>query len=263
MADDDNDKFDDFFAKIDKKGKKKKDKFTPVDLLEKQKEEPKAPEKTDTTPAPAAWGAIDTSDAAPTSSSEAELEAAGDAQPSTQQPAAAAEEWLEESEPDRDYSGLRIQNMQIGDPSEAEQDEDEDGQDQEDGGVPGPWKELQAAPAPVAKPTGPVADDPIIPNVSGGRYIPPSQRRAATAAPASTASASGGRRKPKVAPNITSADDFPTLGAAPAHHDDGALQSAGFKRVEQQRGRHQDQAAAGNARLELGNKFDALQAGGD
>ena len=35
---------DDFFAKKDKRSKKKKSKFTPIDLLEKAKEEPKEPE---------------------------------------------------------------------------------------------------------------------------------------------------------------------------------------------------------------------------
>lgn len=52
-----------------------------------------------------------------------------------------------------------------------------------------------------------------MPNVTGGRYVPPSMRGggARELEPVSV-------RKPqrkKVAPNVNSQEDFPTLGAAP------------------------------------------------
>ena len=50
-----------------------------------------------------------------------------------------------------------------------------------------------------------------MPNVSEGKYVPPSQRNTSALTPVSVKKTT--RRK--VAPNVNSQEDFPTLGAAP------------------------------------------------
>ena len=68
----------------------------------------------------------------------------------------------------------------------------------------------------ISAPEQPKAD-PLAGKVQGGKYVPPARRGAGGAdSPAVVVTSSApSRRKPKVAPNLQSESDFPTLGGGP------------------------------------------------
>lgn len=249
---------DDFFAKRDKGKKKKKDKFTPAELLEKQAEQVEAGESeaaAGATPQEPAqpWGAMVSEPAAGGEPAQAEAD-------EVVTPAPAGEEWRDFDEDTPDYSGLRVQNMQLSAP-EANGDEEDEAEEEEgaEGAAPGPWKDVQAPAAAAPAPAAAAAEEEAaLPGVAAGRYVPPSLRNR----PAAGAVPTRGGKRNKAAPNIGSQDDFPTLGDRPPSEEAGALKAAGFERVSQQKGGAR-YAEEQSSRIELGNKFGALQAGTD
>ncbi|XP_012938314.1 protein CDV3 homolog isoform X2 [Aplysia californica] len=137
------------------------------------------------------------------------------------------EEWKDfEEEKEVDYSGLRIQNMQIAkeeqdkEAADAEEEgEDEDGENKERrSGASGPWnKSNETGNVSTPAPAAPAAPEPVkeeapTPKVPG-KYVPPGARLAASSA--SSSSPSFPSRRKKEAPNLHSEEDFPTLGGGP------------------------------------------------
>ncbi|KAH3699907.1 hypothetical protein DPMN_074869 [Dreissena polymorpha] len=184
------------------------------------------------------------------------------------------EEWKEvEEEKEKDYSGLRIANLQIadkveegeeeGDENQDEDNEDGEGKERRDKGEQGPWKS-GATTAPTAvqpeHPATPVEEPKKEEPKPTGKYVPPSQRAAAAAGGTTTPSGptvpSHLRRK-KEMPNLKSEEEFPTLGgnAPPIPVDSDPTT---FERV-QHGGRQIDDPTKVTQQLSLGNKFSALQ----
>lgn len=262
---------DDFFAKKDKSKKKSKSsKLTPDDILsktdelvkkEKKSKKDKSKSQTSkTTEDNIVTGVIDPAEDA---------------------------EWLEvEDEQEKDYTGLRIANLQVsekqedtGDEEVAEEneEEDEDGEAKEkkDTGQQGPWN-VKSTPAPATiaqgekQPRAPVEEAPAPKEDSTAKapakYIPPAQRAAAAAAARgeSPATPSGPtipahlRGRKKAAPNITSEEDFPTLGggAPPPQPQDSDTRS--FEKV-QYGGRQTEDPTRLREQLSVANKYAALQ----
>ncbi|KAK2186653.1 hypothetical protein NP493_194g08016 [Ridgeia piscesae] len=244
---------DDFFAKKDKSKKKSKSKFTASstttggdDSRPKSDEEPKKLKKKKQKD-----NEENTEPTKVTTQGENE------------------EEWIDyEQEEEIDYSSLRVQNLQISAKEEEEQErvnqekaaeeggEDRDGQDS----TQGPWKSVRPQPAapvpqPEPEPPKPVEEPAQKPT---GKYVPPSMRRAMDGS--SPASSMGGgygtsrSRLKKTAPNLTSEDDFPTLGGGPGMPRD--MDGGQFECVRM--GGRQEGMADKSMKLELGNKFGAL-----
>ncbi|KAK3612155.1 hypothetical protein CHS0354_016538 [Potamilus streckersoni] len=223
---------DDFFAKKDKSKKKSKSKTTSLDPSAQQTEETTKREKKK-------------KDKSATSST-------------------ANEEWHDfEEEKEADYTGLRLQNLQIGEKEETREeeenkesgDENDDGEakDKKDAGQKGPWSASQSQPqATQQAPTAPEKpkEDSAAPKV--GKYIPPGARASAAS---STPTSSTQSRYKKKAPNITSEEDFPTLGVQSVHADSD---TRSFERV-QHGGRQLEDPSKSSIQLSLGNKYAALQ----
>lgn len=258
---------DDFFAKKDKSKKKSKSsKLTPDDILSKTDEPVKKDKKSKK----------DKSKSQTSKSTEDKV-ASGVINP------AEDAEWLEvEEEQEKDYTGLRIANLQVsekqedtGDEEVAEEneEEDEDGETKEkkDTGQQGPWKGTSAPVAPVPGVVKPPAEEPPVPKEDStpkgpAKYIPPAQRAAAAAAARgeSPATPSGPtipahlRGRKKAAPNLTSEEDFPTLGggAPPPQPQDSDTRN--FEKV-QYGGRQMEDPTKLREQLSVANKYAALQ----
>ncbi|KAK3106024.1 hypothetical protein FSP39_011195 [Pinctada imbricata] len=177
------------------------------------------------------------------------------------------EEWVDfEQETEKDYSGLRIQNLQISKEDadqEEENKENENNDDEDENGekrdvMSGPWNKSsaqpQTAPPPQPKveekppPAEPVAKTP-------GKYVPPSLRGGASASPSEPTRPTPLRKK-KVAPNLQSEEDFPTLGGGGGP---GAEPSGGMSFEKVQSGNRMADDPSKLQSLTLGNKFSALQ----
>jgi len=235
---------DDFFAKKDKSKKKSKSKYATVDgILSSKEEEPKkTTEKKKKEP-------------------KEKPQQQGDGTGETR---VEDEEWKDfEQEAETDYSGLRIQTLQIGKEEENEEKEEEEEVD-EDGEVierkdtsAGPWAAMQASkPAPPPpEPVKQVVEEPA-PKPSG-KYVPPGARAAAMAPQPLVQ-----RRGKKTAPNLTSEEDFPTLGIqADREREAAQLYMSQGSQFEQVRsgGRQSEDPTMRTPQLTLGNKFEALQ----
>lgn len=244
---------DDFFAKKDKSKKKTKSKFTVDDILQAKKENEEKLKKSK-----AKKKAKDANQ--PEGLTGLKIE--GD-----------DEEWVEiEDELEKDYTGLRVQNLQItGKGDDERQDgssQKEEGDDDSRDAVQGPWKALGTAPSNVSNPSNaapepaatvvePVARDKEVLKTPGGKYVPPQMRRAQGETPVvavTSGSSKFSARGKKNAPNVNSQEDFPTLGSF-AEPSEGAA----FERI---RGgaRQVDDPANQHMKLSIGNKFDALNA---
>ncbi|KAK3787720.1 hypothetical protein RRG08_019857 [Elysia crispata] len=168
------------------------------------------------------------------------------------------EEWKDfEEEKKADYTGLRIQTLQIA--SKEEQDKEsgdgEDDGDDEDSenrgkkdGASGPWAKNNTAASepsqPISQPEVVKETVPVAPKGTG-KYVPPAQRHAAMSAASSHPVASS--RGKKEAPNMNSEVDFPTLGGAP-----GGRATGPYDYIDTTGGRK-------GVNLTLENKFAALQ----
>jgi len=131
----------------------------------------------------------------------------------SEKPRVQGDDWNDfEEEREKDYSNLKIQNLQVVD--ENNQDSEEvngnEGED-EDGGkkTEGKWN----VPDPPAENLQVEPDAPSMPgthNVVGGKYVPPSVKRSNMMAMGQKVNT----RKPLAAPDIQSKAAFPTLSAA-------------------------------------------------
>lgn len=242
---------DDFFAKKDKSKKKtKSSKFTVDDILQAKTESEEKSKKV-----------------RPSKKKEKDANRSGDKTLGAKAEGE-DEEWNEiEEEAEKDYSGLRVQNLQIS--SKADEERQDAGSQRNDDGddaeskeaAQGPWKPVPAVSAPsppVAAPAPPEPDTTSreAPPKTTGKYVPPQMRRAAHGDQPAVTSSGPSRlsRGKKTAPDVHSQEDFPTLGS-PAEPSDGAA----FEKI---RGgaRPVEDPAMQHARLSLDNKFDALGA---
>lgn len=164
------------------------------------------------------------------------------------------DEWNDfQEEKEKDYSSLKMQDLQICDDGLREEVEEEvdGGGDEVDREKPSNenqiWKKQSnstttapAKPAPVELPG--------TENVVGGKYVPPSMKRAAMAGPVS-------RRRIGQPPDIGSQAAFPTLGAA---SQDNTV-PRDFEMVK--RGTRSTEARVDDnrPRLNLDNRFDGLR----
>lgn len=252
---------DDFFAKKDKSKKKSKNKVTVSDILAKQEQVPE-----DEKPKPKKIVKKKKDKEKPTqkNSTEPKKEGEGD------------EEWVDyEEKSEVDYTGLRIQNLQI---TAAKEDEDgqekEGGSDGEDGeggerreGSQGPWQKIQAEAAAAAAAAAEAAPEPEpqpepvkeVAPVRSGKYVPPGARSGDSSGGPSISRAALNRKK-KIAPNLQSQSDFPTLGGGPGDSADGynAPTQAQFEVVRSGGGRHAEDPRVQKTKVEIGNKYDAL-----
>lgn len=175
-------------------------------------------------------------------------------------------EWNDyEQETEKDYSGLRIQNLQIKPEDDDSVENDfntENDENNENGGEKrennsGPWNKNgrsttpppQTAP-PVSKEEAPSPSEEApapTPQKSVGRYIPPGQRGQSSSNMTTTeARMARIRNSKKEAPNIHCEFDFPSLGGAINDNDD---------RVRSGNRNYDDQSS----QLRLNNKYRALQ----
>merc|ERR1712013_120299 len=129
------------------------------------------------------------------------------------------DEWHDfEEEKEKDYSGLKIQDLQVveGAKEEGAEDGGDDCGEDEEGGNPTdntkwniPAAPVTAAPAP-AQTKGTEIEG--TQNVVGGKYVPPSVKRSNMLAQGAGSRPSS--RRPLQAPDLASQAAFPTLGAA-------------------------------------------------
>ncbi|XP_060068023.1 protein CDV3 homolog [Ylistrum balloti] len=252
---------DDFFAKKDKSKKKNKSKTTPSDILSKHDNFVSGD---DTTKVKKKKKEKDKQNAA---TSNTDSTNTGNATQVKED-----EEWVDfVDESEKDYTGLRIQNLQISQKEGAEEveEEDKDNENDEDGesgerrDTSGPWNVSQssrarvevvqeAPPAPAEEP--PKEEAPKAPT----KYVPPGARGSQASGESLGSRAAVPRRK-KGAPNIKSEDDFPTLGGgAPEVASWGPTGVGNFERV-QGGGKQVEDPSKVNMQLSLGNKYAALQ----
>lgn len=238
---------DSFFAKKDKSKKKAKSAITVDDLAPDKKQKKKKKKSKE---------------------KEKESDASSSAVISKEEDA----EWNDFESEEKDYSGLKIQNLQIcakddeeeNEEREPNSDSDEDGE--KESGEKGPWNKANAEPAaavemihevpvPVAKKEEAAAQSSV---VKSGKYVPPNLRK-------QMENPEPVKRVPKskkVAPNIHNQEEFPTLGANPVPQEID-MDPRQFERVRQG-GRSEDAHQKHSApRLELGNKYGALSNTGD
>lgn len=164
------------------------------------------------------------------------------------------EEWIDFQEPEeKDYSGLRIQSLQIGENAEGEGSEGNELEDEEDEGdssvrkekISGPWQQISTASQGTAASQDSEESKPV------GVYRPPAYR-----APGRRAPVSSGRKMPEIDSEIA----FPTLSAAMASNDKSKETNGGksFETVKHG-SRTVEKLADRGPQLDLGNKFDALR----
>ncbi|XP_070536830.1 protein CDV3 homolog [Ptychodera flava] len=247
---------DDFFAKKDKK-KKSKAKFTTTDEIAKKLQDggqqpvrkKKEKEKSSTL----------TSTSQPAASSETEQ-----TQEERERPQVVEkkdeEEWKEYDEPEeKDYSGLRIQALQIGAGAEQDEDAAEPEEYDEEGELivkpkdtaTGPWKMVEATSAPAPATPTETAPEPAVSKPSGV-YRPPGARLAASQPMPLP------RRGVKAkAPDLQSEQQFPTLLAS-LEKQPSDTSDKYFERVTRG-GRATDNIPGSQGpKLDLENKYAAL-----
>ncbi|VDI53685.1 Hypothetical predicted protein [Mytilus galloprovincialis] len=246
---------DDFFAKKDKTKKKSKSKLTPSDFLAQQEAGIKKSKK----------------------KQDKENEAQSEERKTTNVILAQKddEEWVDfEAETETDYSGLRIQNLQISNKEEEGEVEENENENEEDGetkekreAASGPWHGSQQSSHPVQvastampEPPPPEPEPSKDDKPKLGKYVPPGARSGGQSA-TGTPTRPTPRRK-KTAPNLHSEDDFPTLGGGNAPEINSWGSSGGsrgdFEKV-QSGGRNIDDSNKVNQQLSLGNRYSSLQ----
>jgi len=172
--------------------------------------------------------------------------------------AAKVDEWKDfEEKKEKDFSNLKIADLQGGDENDKDEQEyqqnDEDDVDGEEG-EQGKWK-----PAPASNntaknpPPAPVKQEPVgTHNVVGGKYVPPSMKRATMA----SASHQAAPRRRGAPPDIKSQAAFPTLAAA---KQDTETVPSDFEVVKRGTRSNEARRDDGAPRLETGNRYDGLR----
>ncbi|XP_077993272.1 protein CDV3 homolog [Glandiceps talaboti] len=243
---------DDFFAKKDKKKKvkKSKPKFTTTDDIAKKLQEGqknKAQEKEKPPPAAPA-PIVQETELTP---EERELALPKEIDDS---------EWKEYDESaEKDYSGLRIQSLQIGASGEGEEEGDLPDEYDEEGeliirpkdGASGPWKKLDAAASAAAPAASTEPPPPVESKVTGGVYRPPGARMASQQ-PQQT------RRGKKQAPDVHSEQQFPSLHASLEKPPSDASDKYFEKVTRGGRASADDVPGSRGPKLDLENKYAAL-----
>ncbi|XP_074652706.1 protein CDV3 homolog A-like [Tubulanus polymorphus] len=177
-------------------------------------------------------------------------------------------EWNDfEEEDTKDYSGLRIQNLQFRDEDDSEEKEiaGQNENDLENGGdaearekESGPWRLT------VETTNQPLETDSDVPVpatreeavVLSGKYVPPAARFAGSM---KTSSNTPGKRGKRGAPCIKSEVDFPSLGGSVEDANMRKEKDTGYNRYESVKsGNRLTQESDRSLKLELGNKFSAL-----
>ncbi|XP_069692461.1 protein CDV3 homolog [Periplaneta americana] len=251
---------DDFFAKKDRKKAKGK-KFTTTDEIAKKLEETgKKIEKTKK----------DKATLPSQTPGQGEEEQGNQVQED--------DEWKDFEEEKKDYTGLKIGNLQInegeGDPGEGEEEEEQEMEENEAGEmVPrrkvqaGPWKMVsQPQPVAIEAPEPQVVEKRPEGTSGSSSYVPPHLRNQ----PKESSHASP-RTRSRAAPDISSEEYFPSLSAAKSIEPAGAWgrrrrDEGTFEEVRNSKShssRYSDMAtkmSAGGSgpKLSLGNKYGPL-----
>ncbi|XP_041458546.1 protein CDV3 homolog [Lytechinus variegatus] len=260
---------EDFFAKKSKKkgAKGKAKKFTTTDEIAKKLVEQ------DTSSGPSSLGSASTDVATKKAKASAEVNKEENEEDQMNYRFRDDDEWTDfRDDSQKDYSGLKIQALQVTDePPEAEDEEEEVDENGEPiktkgQGASGPWNKASdttpaPAPAPAPEPE-PVKEEPK-PVVTSGKYVPPNRRgaSAASAPPSSSVAASNARlgiKSKGKAPQINSEFEFPTLAASSdlVKHSN-KVEDATFSTVTKG-GQAVDGASSKGGDLQLGNRFAAL-----
>lgn len=224
MADVAEKSLDDFFAKRDKKKKKEKGKGketvtgpTPVVLKKKMKEKEKSTKN---------------------ENQDAQIER--------------DDEWKDFEQKEVDYSGLRLQALQINDEAEEVEYEEEVGEDGEiilvsGDKVSGPWNKSGAQPT---APAAPVEEVEVPESKPSGVYRPPGARL--------TTSKRGPSQGP---PEIYNDAQFPSLGATSKHMEtrrDREMEKTFEVVKHKSRGREEGGSGAPMQELQLDNQYAIL-----
>jgi len=184
------------------------------------------------------------------------------------------EEWEEYRENKKDFSGLKIENLNVQEAQpEAEEEETEINEDGEVVKVKkddsGPWNKANATAAPTTNHEPQQQDLYVKPdtsiqntNVVAGSYVPPHLRGSAAAAAAAQPVAPRSRRGNKAAPDISSELNFPSLSMAA---EDSKVKVGGrdeggkFEEVKSQGGIKNISTRAPNApSITLDNRYSCL-----
>lgn len=250
---------DDFFKKKDKKKKEKKFAKANTDVLAKNLEQMAVKEEKAT---------------------QKEMSEMANDNPSTTLNQQDDDEWDDYRENKKDYTGLKIENLTVEEPTKEE--EEEETEINEDGEVvkvrkdeSGPWNKMgetgvgshqnsvedREEPSQERESVALLAQS----NVVGGSYVPPHMRGAGAAAPAAEARRPLPRGRLMKAPDISSEVYFPSLGQA----EDSAPKGAWGKKLVKDEGVFEEVRGGGEKqghnraseapKLTLGNKFDALR----
>lgn len=224
MADVAEKSLDDFFAKRDKKKKKEKGKGketvtgpTPVVLKKKMKEKEKSTKN---------------------ENQDAQIER--------------DDEWKDFEQKEVDYSGLRLQALQISDEAEEVEYEEEVGEDGEiilvsGDKISGPWNKSGAPPT---TPAAPVEEVEVPESKPSGVYRPPGARL--------TTSKRGPSQGP---PEIYNDAQFPSLGATAKHMEtrrDREMEKTFEVVKHKSRGREEGGSGAPMQELQLDNQYAIL-----
>jgi len=170
-----------------------------------------------------------------------------------------AEQWSDfQEEKETDYSGLKIQNLEIQEAPETGGDSQNE-EDGEDGsGQQGPWKRPQAAPQqPENQEVEIPVPEPVVAAPASSGYVPPHLRTAAVKVVPRAGAAGRGRRG---APDLKNEENFPSLAAGMS--GEVSVQKLewakkGFESVKSGASRSAGQNSEA-PKINLGNRFDAL-----
>ncbi|XP_059471881.1 protein CDV3 homolog [Neocloeon triangulifer] len=186
------------------------------------------------------------------------------------------DEWREFEEEKKDYSGLRIQNMQLSEADEAGAASDSDNDAAE--AARRAWQTAPAAPKDSDEEEDPEAPepDPSPPPPSSANapsaYVPPHLRSGAapSSSPAPSGSSVNRGSRSRTAPDINNEAFFPTLSAASATEPTGAWgkksrsrdDERGFEDVRNSKShsnRHETSTGGSQRPVSMENKFSALR----
>jgi len=170
-----------------------------------------------------------------------------------------AEQWSDfQEEKETDYSGLKIQNLEIQEVPEtgADSQNEEDGED--GSGQQGPWKRPQAAPQQPEKQEVEIpVPEPVVAAPASSGYVPPHLRTSAVKVVPRAGVAGRGRRG---APDLKNEENFPSLAAGMS--GEVSVQKLewakkGFESVKSGASRSAGQNSEA-PKITMGNRFDAL-----
>lgn len=222
---------DDFFAKKDKK-KKSKNKDQPLDKKVKKKEKIIESIKNEDEEKPVT-----------------EID---------EHPVHDEEQWSDfQEEQETDYSGLKIQKLEIVEPEPGTGGDSQGEEDGEDGsGNQGPWNKIQQMPT-EPEPVIETKPEPLQIVPQSGGYIPPHLRGKQEVKPSPRVQPGSRRRN---APDIKNEESFPTLAAAVS--EEVTVQKLtwakqGFEQVKSGGSRSAGQNSEA-PKINLENRYDAL-----